>query len=47
MRLRAMATEDINKVIHKIFGLPMICFEINNLKHFLRKNLSKTPQLTA
>ncbi len=47
MRPRAVSTEDINKVIHKIFGLPMIRFEINDLKHFLRKNLSKTPQLTA
>jgi hypothetical protein len=47
MRLRAVSNEDINKVIHKIFELPMILFEINNLKPFLRKNLSKTPQLTA
>jgi hypothetical protein len=42
-----ISTEDINKVIHKIFGLPAKPNQINNLGAFQPKHLSKTPQLTA
>jgi hypothetical protein len=47
MRLGSNSTVDINKVIHKNTELPLNRIEINDLKAFLPKHLSKSPQLTA
>ena len=47
MRLRSYSTVDINKVIHRNSGFTPKSIQINDLKRFLPKHLSKTPQLTA
>ena len=47
MRLGSHSTVDINKVIHRNSGFTPKSIQINDLKPFLPKHLSKTPQLTA
>jgi hypothetical protein len=47
MRLESHSSVDINKVIHKNTELSVIPIEINDLRPFLPKHLSKPPQLTA